>query len=323
MMKGKTLTRAFCTILVLLLFGLIAFEARAEKRVVLITYSEEGFYLKSQKGLLELLSAEGFGTATVNLSVENAQGSKSKASELVQKYAAEKPDLLITLGTSVTIFALKAIRDLPVVFSTVYDPIEAGIAKDWASSGNNCTGASTKIPPTKILELVREFTPIKTLGVLYTPGEMNSESQLRGLQDVQASSGIKILPIILARKDEIPQILPEVVNAVDAVYLTGSTIVGGSVPAIVEIANKAGVLSISHLDDLVEKGAVLGICTNSYLVGRLAGEKAVQVLRGADPSTIPIESGKEIDIILNRPSATAGKFQIPEPFLKKITKFIE
>ena len=315
--------RISCTVLALLLLGLIAFEARAEKRIGLITYSEEGFYLKSQKGLLDLLSAEGFGTATVILTIENAQGSKAKASELVQRYVTAKPDLLITLGTSVTIFALKEIRDIPIVFSTVYDPIEAGIAKDWASSGNNCTGASTRISPAKILELVREFTPIKTLGVLYTPGEKNSESQLKGLQDIQAASGVKIVPIILARKDEVAQILPEVVNAVDAVYLTGSTIVGGSVPAIVEIANQAGVLSISHLDDVIEKGAVLGICTNSYLVGKLAGEKAVQVFRGANPSTIPIESGKEIDIILNRQSATAGKFQIPEPFLKKITKFID
>ncbi len=52
-------------------------------------------------------------------------------------------------------------------------------------------------------------------------------------------------------------------------------------------ANKGKVVTITHLDDLVENGVLLGVCANSYLVGRLAGEKAVKILKGAKPSSIP------------------------------------
>lgn len=322
-MKGRAMRRqSFGVFALLALLLICAGEAAAGKRIAVITYSREGFYLKSEKGLLDKLNEAGFGSQTATLTVENAGGDKVLASELVQKQLVRPPDLLVTLGTSVTIFALKLVKSLPIVFSTVYDPVEAGIARSWSSSGNNCTGASTRIPPTRVLALVAEAMPIKSIGVLYTPGEKNSESQLRGLQEAQASSGIRILPVIIGREDEVEEILPDVVSVVDAVYLTGSTIVGGSVPAIVRIANKAGVLTATHLDDLVEKGAVLGICTDSYLVGRLAGEKAVQVLQGADPASIPIESGKTVDIILNRTSVSEGKFPISGAFLAKVTKFV-
>ena len=106
-------------------------------------------------------------------------------------------------------------------------------------------------------------------------------------------------------------------------YLTGSSIIGETVPTIVDIANKAKVVTISHLDDLVEKGALLGVCVNSYRVGRLAGKKAVRILKGAKPSSIPIEPEKKVDIILNRKTAQAGQFQIPGSFMRKVTKTIE
>jgi ABC-type uncharacterized transport system substrate-binding protein len=50
-----------------------------------------------------------------------------------------------------------------------------------------------------------------------------------------------------------------------------------------DIANKAKVVTISHLEDLVEKGVLLGVGPDSYLIGRMAGEKALEVLQGKKP----------------------------------------
>lgn len=94
-------------------------------------------------------------------------------------------------------------------------------------------------------------------------------------------------------------------------------------PLIVDIANKAHVIAITHLDDLVEKGALLGICANSDHIGHLVGKKAVQILKGAKPLSILIEIDKKLDIILNMKTAKAGQFQIPLSFIKKVTKTIE
>jgi putative ABC transport system substrate-binding protein len=313
----------FLFIMLALMMNLFSVEAKAEKRIAIFPFSEEVRYFESQKGIMDQLEKDGFKEPEVRITIENAMGSKAKAAELVQKFAAAKMDLIIAIGTHAAIAATNAMKDVPIVFSTVYDPIEAGISKDWKSSGNNTTGSSTKIPMSKIVNSLKEFAPVKRLAVLYTPGEKNTEFQLIELQNIQANSQIKVIPIILTKKEEVVQTLSEVVHASDAMYLTGSSIIGLTVPIIVDMANKSKVVTITHLDDLVEKGALLGICANSYLVGRLAGKKAVQILKGAKPSSIPIEPEKNVDIILNKKTAKAGKFQIPLSFMNKVTKAIE
>lgn len=306
-----------------LMINLFSVEAKAEKRIGVLIFSEEARYIEAKNGIMDQLKKDGFGEPTVKYTIENARGSKAKAVEIVQKFAAVKMDLIITLGTSATIPAAKAIKDVPIVFCLVFDPVEAGIAKDWKSSGNNTTGVSGRVPMSKLVDYLKEFAPVKRLVVLYTPGEKNSESQLVDLQKIQASSKIKVIPVILTKEEEVVHTLSGVLYTADAIFLTGSNIVGVSVPQIVDIANKAKVVTISFLDDLIEKGALLGICANPYLLGCLTGNKAGKILRGAKPSSIPIEYLKEYDVVINMKTAKAGKFQIPSSFMNKVTKTIE
>ena len=129
--------------------------------------------------------------------------------------------------------------------------------------------------------------------------------------------------MLVTKKEEIDQLLPEVLRTADALYVTGSNLVNSQIASIVEIAVKAKVVTITHLEDLVEKGVLLGVCANSYNVGRLSGEKALQVLRGAAPSSVPIETLKVSNVILNMKTAQAGQYQIPPEFMKTVTKKLQ
>jgi putative ABC transport system substrate-binding protein len=305
------------------LINLFPVEAKAEKRIGVLIWSEEPHFTDGQKGLMEQLKIDGFGEPAVKYTIENARGSKAKVVEAVQRFAAARLDLIVTLGTSATVAAAKAIKDVPIVFSVVYDPVEAGIARDWKSSGNNTTGSSTKVPVSMIVNTLKELAPVKRLAVIYTPGERNSELQLLELQKLPENSRLRILPVILSGKKEAAQVLSEVARTADAIYLTGSSVVGEAVPTIVALANENKVVTVTHLDDLVAKGALLGVASNSYLLGRLAGRKAVRILKGAKPSSIPIEPERTFEIILNRKSAAAGQFRIPPAFMHKVTKVVE
>jgi len=324
--KGAKMGKIKIFIVIAVVFSMIVLfsaAASAEKRIGILTFSEEVRYNDTQRGIMDQLNKDGFGEPAVKFTIENAKGSKAKAAELVQKFVAAKMDLIITIGTTATIAITREIKDVPVVFGMVYDPIEAGVAKDWKSSGNNTTGVSPKVAMSKLVTSLKELAPVKKLAVLYTPGEKNTEIQLKELQKLQASQQIRVIPIIMAKKEEVARTLSSVVHTVDAFYLTGSGVVGTTVPIIVAIANQAHVVTITHLDDLVEKGALLGICANSNLVGHLAGKKAVQILKGAKPSSIPIEIEKKLDFILNMKTAKAGQFQVPLSFMKKVTRTIE
>jgi putative tryptophan/tyrosine transport system substrate-binding protein len=301
----------------------ISMAAEPKKRIGILTFSDQLRYLEAKRGFVDILKKAGIDRMQTEFYIGNAEANKAVATELVTKFGTAQLDLIFTVGTHATLAIMQEIKDIPVVFAQVYDPVDAGIARDWISSGNNSTGVSTKVPMSKLLESLKEFTPVKNLAVLYTPGEKNSESQLRDLQKVQADYGIKAIPVPLNKPQEIQQLLPIVLLKTDALYITGSNLVNSQMAAIVEMAIEAKIPTISHLEDLVEKGVLLGVGPNSYLIGRLAGEKAVKVLQGTNPSSIPIETLKHFDVIINLKTAKAGGFQIPPDFMKTVSKIID
>lgn len=322
-MKRHTMHTLFLAIALTMTMHLLLAEAGPVKRIGILAFSDESRYSDATRGVIDQLKVEGFVEPGVKFLKEKAGANKAKAAELIKRFAGAKLDLIVTLGTGATVPVAREIKDVPIVFSVVYDPVEAGIAKDWKSSGNNTTGASTKIPMASLLDSLKAFAPVKYLSVLYSPGEKNSESQLRDLQKIQAMYRIRIIPVPITEKEELRQILPEVVRTSDAIYVTGSNLVDSQVSMIVEMATKGKVITITHLEDLVEKGVLIGVCTNSYNLGRLAGEKAARILRGAKPSSIPIETLKEFDVILNMRTAKAGGFRIPPEYIKTVKRKIE
>jgi putative ABC transport system substrate-binding protein len=319
----RIMKKALVSAVVFLTLALFSMEAQAQRKIGVLMFSEEARYIEAQKGIKDKLREGGFGEPKTTFIVEQASANKARAAQLVQKFAAEKLDLIITLGTSSTTAVTREIKDVPIVFSVVYDPVEAGIAKDWKSSGNNTTGCSSKIPMPRLMECLKNFTQVKRLAVLYTPGEKNSESVLKDLQRIEANYKMKVIPVPMAEIKEVDQLLPEVLHTADAVYVTGSNLVDSQVSVIADMATKAKVITITHLDDLVEKGVLLGVCADAYSMGRLAGEKAIKILKGGKPSSIPIESAKKSDVILNMKTAKKSQFQIPPDLMKTVTKIIE
>jgi len=319
----KITHKLFFTAIIFLAATLLAVNAWAEKRIGFLIFSDETRYIVATKGIKEKLFEAGYTESNTHYIIAKAEGNKAKAVELTQKFASEKLDLIVALGTSSTQIVANEIKDVPIVFSVVYDPVESGIAKSWKSSGNNTTGTSTRVPMVKVINSLKLMRPIKKLAVLYTAGEKNSESTLRDLQKIQAETGITTIPVLVAANDDIDQLLPEVLNTVEGVYITGSNLVNSQIATIVALANKAGVMTVSHLEDLIEKGVLMGLCANTYTVGRLAGEKAVKILHGAKPYSLSIDVPTKFDVILNMKTAREGQFPLPSEFMKTVTKKIE
>jgi putative tryptophan/tyrosine transport system substrate-binding protein len=311
------------SVVVFLLVFVFSMEARAEKKIGILLFSKETRYIEATEGFIKTLKERGFGEYQTKIIMENAGANKAKAAELVQKFAADKMDLIFTVGTHSTTAVTQAIKDTPIVFCVVYDPVVTGIAKTWKSSGNNTTGTSSKVPMFKLMDSLRQYSQAKRLAVLYTPSEKNSEAQLKDLQELQLRYGIKVVPIPLTKPEEFTQLLPLAIRSADAMYITGSNLVNSHISMIVDMATKAKVVTISHLEDLVEKGVLLGICPDSDLMGRLAGEKAVKIFKGAKPSSIPIETLKQFDVMINLKTAKAGGFPLPPDFMKTVKRTVK
>lgn len=295
--------------------------AAAEKRIGIVLFSSEARYVEAVRGIRERLAAAGYGPEAIV--EENAEANKAKGAELVKKLAAARLDLIFSLGTSVTVPLAREIRDVPIVFAIVYDPVESGIARTWVSSGNNTTGTSTRIPMGLVLDRLGDLATIRSLAVLYTPGERNSELQLRDLQEAVGKRDLRILPVPLTRQEEVEAVIPEVIRASDALYLTGSNLVNSQLGRILDLASRSRTITATHLEDLVEKGVLFGVCASSYKLGAMAGDKGLQILKGARPASIPIDTIDNLDLIVNRRTATKLGIPLPATMVRSAGRIIE
>ncbi len=315
--------RYVAVILAAFLTALYATDACAGKKIGVFLFSSETRYQEAFRGFKDSLKQEGFGEPETVYVVENANGNKATAADLVHTFAESKLDLFFTLGTSATTMLSKTITVKPIVFSVVYDPVKSGIAKSWRSSGNNTTGTSTIIPMSTLLDTLKLLKEVKSLAVLYNPAESNSEYLLRDLMELQQSRGLKVVPVPMTKDKDFTYVLPEVMRTSDAVYVTGSNFVDSHIHDIVASAGKFRTVTLTHLEDLVEKGVMLGVTTSPYQIGRQAGEKAAKILRGARPASLPIETSKKQIIIFNQKSANAAQIQVPPKLAAIIDRKIQ
>jgi putative ABC transport system substrate-binding protein len=125
----KRLHKSCLAAVVFLVATLLSVNAWAEKRIGFLMFSDESRYIEAAKGIKDKLSEAGYTDSNTHYIIEKAGANKAKAAELVQTFASAKLDLIIALGTSSTVIVAKEIKNVPIVFSVVYDPVDAGIAK--------------------------------------------------------------------------------------------------------------------------------------------------------------------------------------------------
>ncbi len=300
-------------------------SANEEKhKVGILLYSEQASYQNAFKGLLEQMKFQGFGEEKVEFEIRNAQGKKDSVIEATKEFKAKGLDLIIVFGTPAIIVVAKEIKDTPVVFSMVFDPIGAGIVNFWESSGNNLTGSSTWISMVSLVNVLRKICPVKRLGVIYTGEEKQTVSQLRELQKLERRMKFTVVPANLTKVEDAGEVVNQLaLPTVDSIFITGGTVVGDSLKQILEVAEIARIPTAAHLMERAEDGVLLAVAANSFSLGRLAGQKASEVLRGIKPEYIPIEYLEQYDIGINMKTARRIKMDMPDTFLKIATKVIE
>ncbi|MBF0594012.1 MAG: ABC transporter substrate-binding protein [Candidatus Omnitrophica bacterium] len=293
------------------------------KKVGVLVWANEARYENGVTGFVEQLKNDGLGSPSVEIVMRRAGGSKVTAMKMAEELADQKLDLYYALGTGGTSAMYMATKSAPIVFSTVYDPVEAGLVQGWESSRNNVTGAASLVPMSRVLELAKQMMPIKNVAALYTPHEKNSESQVRALQACQAGLGVTIIPVAIVNEAEIATALPFVEGKVQAIYVTGSIVVGKGIADVVRFAAEKKIMTVTHLEDLVEKGIMVGYCADSKEQGVLAAKTAERILNGAKPADLPIKKAAVFATLINKKSALASGITIPAEVLSKAARVIE
>lgn len=254
-----------------------------------------------EQGIQDELADMGY--SDVEYDLQNAAGDMNTAAQIAAKFKMEKVDLAVGIATPTAIALATGMKDQPVIFSAVTDPVGAGLVDDLNSGKNNVTGVSDMTPVKEQIEIIAEILDIKTLGHIYSAGEPNAVKLAEVAEMTADELGLKFVPSTVSNSSEVMQAAASIVGKVDAIYISTDNTVVSALGSVVESANKAGVPVITaDPTSAVDSGVLAAYGFDYYKLGRSTGKLVARVLEGEDTADIPTQfmtEASDLTLVLN------------------------
>lgn len=278
-------------------------------------FANHGSLENCREGFIEGLRQAGFEEGkNVEFFYVNANTDPGTANQIAQNHVAQGVDLICAIATPSAQASYNAAepKGIPVVYTAISDPIEAGLATEGNPAGMAVTGTSDLLPLDEQVAMIRKLMPTaKTIGVLYNTGEANSVSNIARLEEIVKEYDFTLVTKGISASADIPMATDSILNEVDCLTnLTDNTVVD-SLSVILDKANTKGIPVFGSEVEQVKLGCAAAANIDYYKLGIMTGKMAADVLNGADITTIPYEVIKDNDIVVN--SEVLAKFNLTVP----------
>ncbi len=266
----------------------------------------------SRDGFKAALADAGY---TVEYDEQNAQGDQSTAASIAGTFASADLDLILAIATPTAQSVVQAVTDTPILFTAVTDPVSADLVESLEAPGGNATGTSDANPVKEQLALIKRLDPeAKTVGIVYSSGEVNSEVQVEWAKEAAVELGLEIKEAAVSTSAEVQQAAESL--DVDAFYVPTDNNVVSALESIIQVAETKKILTIAAEGDSVARGTVATYGISYYDLGYQTGEMAVKILKGeAEPASMPVETQTDLQLYLNKGAAARMGVTIPEDLL--------
>jgi putative ABC transport system substrate-binding protein len=276
-----------------------------------------------RQGLEKLGYQEG---RDVRLVVEDAKGDTQNFVARAARLMESKPDVILTVTTLPTKAARQASTAIPIVFTAIGDPVQAGLVPSFASSRNNLTGVSSYSAPLsgKRLALLKEIAP-KTKEVLAIVSAKENSAQIatQFLEGAAKKLNIQVHRRDVGRAEEVDKALAEMPAATDAIFHVPSVLVGNKIDTLIAASRRDRLPLIVNQQSMVSDGALASYGGDFRLSGVQAAKLVAKLLKGAKPSDIPIETPERLILAINVTTARVIGLKIPRNILERADRLLE
>ncbi|WP_191057779.1 ABC transporter substrate-binding protein [Geminicoccus harenae] len=295
--------------------------ARADTPLVAITAIVEHPALDAcRDGVIEGLKQQGIAAETT---YESAQGQPATAAQIARSFVGMDPAVIVPISTPSAQAAAAATRNIPIVFTAVTDPVDAGLVASMEKPGGNVTGLSDLSPLGQHLDLILEVTPdVKRLGFPYNPGEANAVVLLNLMRELAEQRGIELVEATASKSADVVAAARSLTGQADAIYVPTDNTVVSALESLVVVARQAKVPVYCGDTDSVARGCVGSIGFDYFQVGVQTASIVARVLKGEKPGEIAVGTASGTDLYLNPTAAEAFGITLSDALLSRATKIV-
>ncbi|HDI3322096.1 ABC transporter substrate-binding protein [Vibrio cholerae] len=275
----------------------------------------------TRQGLLDGLKAKGYEEGkNLEFDYKTAQGNPAIAVQIARQFVGENPDVLVGIATPTAQALVSATKTIPIVFTAVTDPVGAKLVKQLEQPGKNVTGLSDLSPVEQHVELIKEILPnVKSIGVVYNPGEANAVSLMELLKLSAAKHGIKLVEATALKSADVQSATQAIAEKSDVIYALIDNTVASAIEGMIVAANQAKTPVFGAATSYVERGAIASLGFDYYQIGVQTADYVAAILEGKEPGSLDVQVAKGSDLVINKTAAEQLGITIPEAVLARAT----
>lgn len=246
----------------------------------------------------------------------SAQNDPSNVPSMMDSFVADGTDIVIAITTPVASVALNYADQIPVLFSAVSNPVEAGLTSSLEAPDKNVTGTCDAVPVERIIDMALELTPdIETFGFIYNSAEDSSVANIENAKAYCDEKGLDYVEANVENSSAIQQAAESLVTRCDAIFSPTDNTVAEGMSVLAQICRDSSIPCYVGADSMVQDGGFASIGIKYEDLGIETANMADQVLNGTAISDIPIMVFEDLSTYVNTTTAEAIGVEIPDSIL--------
>jgi len=244
----------------------------------------------------------------IEISYDNGQNDTSMLTQIATQVVADDVDMIIPIATLAAQYAVLAAEgtDIPIVYAAISDPEGAGL-----TGIPTVTGVSDALNTPFILDMMLAAQPdVKTVGLLYSTSEVNSEAPIAEAKAYLDAKGIEYLEKTGTTSGEIVEAAASLVGRVDAVFTPTDNVVMAAEASVAELLNADGIAHYTGADSFVQSGAFTTCGVNYTELGTKAADMAFDILLGGEIGQFVVMDGGIITVNTDTAAAIGVDYEV-------------
>ncbi|MFA1818844.1 ABC transporter substrate-binding protein [Virgibacillus oceani] len=242
----------------------------------------------------------------VEYDFQSAQGDQNNVGPIAGNFVADNVDLIFANSTPSALGALQQTNDIPIVFTSVTDAVEAGLVDSMDEAGENITGVLDLHPESiaQTVEFVDTYFEGANVGLIYNAGEQNSVVQVNAVQEAAEGTSLSISERTVANSAEVQQATESLVGEADVFFIVTDNTVVSALESVVGVAESQGIPLVVGEPDSLARGGFATFGIDYHSIGYRSGEMAAEILTGEKTTKdFLVENPEDIQLFINKEAA--------------------
>jgi putative ABC transport system substrate-binding protein len=246
------------------------------------------------------------------------------AAELVRLPVA----VLVAGGGPISAPAAKAAtKTIPIVFTTVADPVKSGLVASLNRPSGNVTGTAglTSELDAKRLELLQQLMPkASVFGVLVNPNRPAYDSQLKELQAKASEMKLKLVVEKAGTEGDIDSAFESLARQkIEALLVTADPFFNSRRLHVLALATRHAIPAIYQWREFAAAGGLMSYGPSIVEAYRQTGVYVGRILKGTKPADLPVIMPTRFELVINLKTAKTLGIDAPYPLLAITNEVIE